>query len=97
MFGVDPGEAADWVGLQDEPEQFEVWPENAQTFKIFMSMATQWRWIPGMQPQRDGLDFTTFELEMSAAGVKKKQVTDVFQGIKAMERAALNAWRAAQK
>ncbi|WP_307720715.1 DUF1799 domain-containing protein [Duganella sp. BJB476] len=97
MFGVDPDIAAEWVGQDDEPEQFEVWPENARTFSIFMSMSTQWRWIPGMEPQRDGLDFTTFQLELATAGVKKKQVTEVFQGVKVMERAALNTWRAAQK
>jgi hypothetical protein len=62
-----------------------------------MSMATQWRWIPGMMPQRDGLDFTTFQMELVAAGVKKKQTTEIFQGIKVMERAALNTWRTAQK
>lgn len=62
-----------------------------------MSMATQWRWIPGMEPQRDGLDFTTFDMELAAAGVKKKRAVTVFQDIKAMERAALNAWREARK
>jgi hypothetical protein len=97
LFGVAPDEAADWIGEEDEPECFGIWPENAAAFRVFMSMSTQWRWTGGMEPQREGLDYTTFDFEIESAGVKKKRRVDVFRGVKVMERAALVAWQKAEK
>lgn len=50
-----------------------------------------------MAPQRDGLDFTTFDLELKAAAVKKKREIEVFRDIKVMERSALATWCKLQK
>ncbi|MES2126647.1 MAG: DUF1799 domain-containing protein [Pseudomonadota bacterium] len=93
LFGVAGDAVAEWCGSANEPALFEVWPENEKALDVFLSMSTQWRWSGGMQSQRVGLDFTTFELELKSAGIKSKQAHTIFGDIKRMERAALKVWR----
>lgn len=55
-------------------------------------MARQWRWSGGMESQRVGLDHGVLPLHFEMASIRKKQRKAVFDGLQAMECAALGAW-----
>lgn len=93
LFGVEADQASEWVGVQNDSECFEVYPENWEAFQVFMSASTQWRWTGGMQSMRDGLDYQALDLPFMAVGVKKKRRIAVFKSLQVMERAALEVWR----
>ena len=41
---------------QNEPDQFEVWPENWPALELFMCCQTQWHWRP--DGRRGGLIYS---------------------------------------
>lgn len=91
-FGVNELDAAEWVDIEDEPEQFEVYKENWRALQVFLSMSTQWRWTGGMASMRAGLDYGVIHHSYEAFGVKRKEQPAMFFAIRSMERAALAAW-----
>lgn len=93
LFNVDPAEAEAWAGVEQEPEEFEIYPDNAQSYRVFMGMSTQWRWTGGMVPQRIGLDYNALTMPFEAAGVRKKDRCKVFADLQLMEHAAIDEWR----
>lgn len=68
--------------------EFEIYPDNARTVALFIDMLTQWR--VGVNGAT-GLDYNVIPMLFKLRRVKKKHRNDVFDGLKVMERAALEA------
>lgn len=68
---------------------FALWDVNAPVFRLFDALGTQWR-CAGMGGARAGLDYTA--IEPTARLVKVDLVDGVFDGLRAMEHAALDVW-----
>lgn len=52
-------------------------------------MCTQWRWTGGMEPRRAGLDLVALPVVYEGRQIRRKHRPEVYQGLKAMEAAAL--------
>lgn len=92
MFGVAPHQVDEWIGEEDEPDEFRIYPENGPTFKVFLSMSTQWLYTGGMESHRCGLNHAVFQLHADAQGVPRMRRAAVLAGLIAMEHAALDVW-----
>ncbi len=64
----------------------EVWIENLPTVNVFIAMSTQWR--IGMSGPT-GLDYSALPAVLRLTGIARNQWTDVFDGLREMEEAAL--------
>jgi hypothetical protein len=87
--GPSAAEAAAW-GLTVEEASgapVEVWPDNAETIGVFISMGTQWRM--GMSGTT-GLDYNALPAVMRLCGVPSGNRSEVFEGVRMMEDAALS-------
>jgi hypothetical protein len=80
--------------VDEGPKHFEVWPENWLIVEVFQAMDTQWRWTGGMQSYQAGLDFNALPATYEGLQVPRKRRAEVFQGLKVMERAALQVMHA---
>ena len=89
LWGLASDEVEAWIGVEKGPMQFEVWPENWLIVEVFQAMDTQWRWTGGMQSVQAGLDFGMLPVVYEGLQVPRKRRAEVFQGLKVMERAAL--------
>lgn len=89
-MGIASEETAKWAGDEDESPDFEVWPENWLTLRVFLAMATQWTWTGGMESRRAGLNYASLPVVCDALGVGPEGRTDVFEGLRTMEVAALD-------
>jgi hypothetical protein len=89
-FGIDAQAAAAWLGTDDEPEYFEVLPENWLTLRVFLAMVTQWIWTGGMESRRAGLNYLALPIVYDALGVSTEDRPDVFEGLRVMEIEALD-------
>ena len=76
---------------EDFEVEVEVWPDNWDAFEVFAAMQTQWR--TGMSGAT-GLDYSALEPVMRLQGIKKRDQTEVFSGVRVMEIAALEVMRA---
>lgn len=65
------------------------YPDNEQSVEVFRAMSTQWR---ESMAGRSGLDYTPLPCVMGLLGVKRKRRRDVFEDVRTMERAVLEAW-----
>jgi hypothetical protein len=70
-------------------EDFHLWPDNVATFKLWLSVQTQW--VIGMNG-RTGLEYAGVEACMRLHQVRKKEQREMFIGLQAMEHAALDEW-----
>lgn len=78
-----------WDG--DEPDvNCYVWPENWPAVRVFEAMATQWS--EGFRG-KTGLRYESLKEVRIGLGIKKKAWREVFEGIRVMEAAALEAMR----
>jgi hypothetical protein len=57
-----------------------------------MAMTTQWRWTGGMEPRRDGMDYSSLGRVYEGLEVRKKDRPGIFRGLQVMERAALDVF-----
>jgi len=78
-----------------EEEDFGVFPENWEALLLFFDASSQWRYRlvatnTGFINVRTGLDYTALESLMRMRRVKDK--ADVFDRIRTLESAALEAW-----
>lgn len=78
MFGLTVEEASD--------PPAEVWPDMVSTVNVFVAMGTQWR-VGFSGPI--GLDYSALPAVLRMVDVPRKEWTDVFDGLRAMESAAL--------
>jgi hypothetical protein len=62
---------------------------------VFQAIDSQWRWTGGMQSYQAGLDFNVLPTVYEGLQVPRKRRPEVFQGLKVMERAALQVMHAA--
>lgn len=83
--GRDPG---------DEGGSFELWPENVQSLRLWLEVATQWRVGMGGAV---GLDYAGVEAVMRINGLRGQERRERFGDLRVMEAAALRAWAAARE
>ena len=93
--GSDLSEAADRMGLPAELLQesegykaVEIYPDNSATVSVFCDMATQWRVGPA---GLTGMDYKALPVVLNMRGIKRDGREDLFDGLRVMERAVLNA------
>ncbi|MFY3534652.1 DUF1799 domain-containing protein [Achromobacter denitrificans] len=69
------------------PEPIEIWPENLTAFKLFDSLASQWR--VGMAG-RTGLDYGAMFHKMDRMGLSPEQYEELEDQMRVLEYAALD-------
>ncbi|MBH3360442.1 DUF1799 domain-containing protein [Pseudomonas putida] len=73
--------------LADIPEEeVEVWPDAWPAFRVFEALGTQWRVASG-GPY--GLDYNAIPAAASMLGIRRRELTEVFQDLRIMEHEAL--------
>jgi hypothetical protein len=65
-----------------------VWPDNVVSVNTFTTLASQWSRV-GMSGQPCGLIYASIEPVLRLTRIPKKQWTEVFEDLTAMEEAAL--------
>ncbi|GAB3763466.1 hypothetical protein GCM10028796_17000 [Ramlibacter monticola] len=70
--------------------EFEVWPENWQSFELFASLSTQWR--VGMNGPT-GLDYSVLHRELDDLGLSGDERQQTKADIRVMEQEALTVMR----
>lgn len=84
--------APDLIIDRAEPKDFEVWPENLETVRMFLRLATQWRAVSGMGGGGlIGLDYNAVRWLFELYHVEDQQ--QLLEDLQVMEIAALNAMR----
>ena len=71
-------------------DDVEVWPEHYQSFGVFSAMGTQWR--TGMAGMT-GLDYSALPVIEERLEIPKEDSPRIFEEIRIMESAALEAAR----
>lgn len=97
--GVPPEQLADFGLVASGPVRregrcvFWLWPENELVFSAWLDLSTQWR-SAGMDGVRCGLDYTAaLALVQRKPGLGGKRARwRCFEGLRAMEAAALQEW-----
>lgn len=84
-FGL---ELPDELVESSEPEHFEVFEENWEVLKFFLLVSTQWRIGMGGPT---GLDHGVTLGLFSLYGVEEPKRVELFEGVRIMEDAALDA------
>jgi len=75
---------------QHAPEQFELWPEHVDVWRLFVSVQHQWRVRPfGGKPL--GLDYPSVQVVL-ALMFPRKHRHEIFQQLQIIEAGALEAW-----
>ena len=67
-------------------EAVGVWPDNVSTLNVFVAMSTQWR---VGNNGATGLDYAALPVVEDRVGIKPDDRRAVFDGLRAMEEAAL--------
>lgn len=80
---------------QPEDQVVWLWPCNEQAWLHWCEVQTQWRGI-GMGGAT-GLDYASVTAYLREAVPKRKPRADIFEGIRAAERATLAVWAAARE
>lgn len=71
-----------------ENETHEIWPENWQSWVLFMKLGTQWNFGPG---GRTGLHYEAAYPLLDRMGLSPQEWDEMFEDLRAMERAGLAA------
>ncbi|MDQ2821933.1 MAG: DUF1799 domain-containing protein [Pseudomonadota bacterium] len=75
-------------------DEFYLWPENVATFNLWGEIQTQWRISDG---QRTGLIYEGVMICLNLCpAIRKRERTEVFRLLQAMECASLNEWLSKQ-
>lgn len=70
---------------------YDVWPENIAIVNLFVSLATQWRLVAGMESVcYQGLDYCAVHSTLEMTGADRCAWPDLFAGLRVMEAAALD-------
>jgi hypothetical protein len=94
-FGARPEDVAR-AREQQADTDFEVYPENWLAVQVFLALSTQWRavGISTMTKARivhTGLDYAVIEPVFRMMDIKPKRRAAIFQKLRVMEEAALDA------
>lgn len=76
--------------IQIDPDEFWLWPENDEPFRLWLSLQTQW-YVAGMGGPI-GLNYPGVETCMRLRGMKRRKRIRAFEQIQAMENATLEEW-----
>ncbi|HJW23757.1 MAG TPA: DUF1799 domain-containing protein [Rhodocyclaceae bacterium] len=83
-FGLaEEAEAARRTGTSDGP--FLVYRHNWPTFDLWRTVWNQWRWIPGMAPVRDGIDWCQVQAVMNMNSIAGPEQGRILKGLRAMQ------------
>ena len=74
---------------EDEDEFFSVWPENAQTVRVFIMLRRCWR-QDGLSGQTLGIERPAIESTLRLLRIKRKHHLELFEQLMIMEDAALS-------
>lgn len=104
-LGIEPEELAKLQALYGDErneaagEYFGVFPENWDAVCVFCALETQWRELltPPGRRVLTGLDYTAIAPVAKGLGVKRKRRPALFQDLRTMERAALQALEEARR
>lgn len=77
-----------YEGPDAETTAFGVWPENWQAVEVFCAMGTQWN--KGVNGAGTGLRYEALPVVEQRLGIARAQRAAVFQGVRIMERIALD-------
>lgn len=69
-----------------EPEEHELWPENASATRLFEALMSQWRVGPAGPT---GLDYAAIPATARLVGLAGRQLRNAFNGLRVMEAEAL--------
>ncbi|TCK96252.1 DUF1799 domain-containing protein [Paraburkholderia sp. BL9I2N2] len=94
-FGARP-EDVERAREQQAENDFEVYPENWRAVQVFLALSTQWRTVAISTMTRarlihTGLDYAAIEPVFRMMGIKPKRCAAIFQKLRVMEEAALDA------
>lgn len=70
-------------------EEFYLWPENCEIWRLWLSVQTQWFTDNGI---RTRLDYQGVQVCIESRSIKKKDRAHYFEALQAMEFAALDEW-----
>lgn len=95
--GIDEDSAVLGVRLRLRPERpqlevFELWSDHEEAFRLFCRVQTQWR-ATGLQRSL-GLDYAGVEAVMRMTRVPPGRRLALFDQLRVMEAAAVQAWAA---
>lgn len=68
-----------------------VWPDMADSWRLFMAMATQWK-TAGMAGLRTGLEYTALPGVAASLGIPFPLEPQTFADLRLLEAEALNIW-----
>lgn len=72
------------------PEAIGVWPENWETWTVFLGLSNPWRYLSGMGGAVIvGLDATEVLSSLELQGIKKKRRPKIFEGLKVIADTAI--------
>lgn len=92
----DEIEAAYGADAPDSEDDFEIWEENWQSWKVFSALTTQWIVRDGLfGGTYQGIRYSSIQPVMWAYGVKDRRA--VFDDVREMERAALGVLNGAEQ
>lgn len=74
---------------------FYLWPCNVRAFNVWQAIQTQWR----ISTQgREGLDWASVDVYLrTLPALRPRARAELWEGLRAMEVSALNAWAEKQK
>lgn len=72
----------------------ELWPDNVRAVNVFVAMSTQWQVGPGGPI---GLNYAALPAVLRLVGVPRSEQSDVFDGLRVLEDAALEKMREESK
>jgi hypothetical protein len=77
---------------EDFGDEFEIWPENHNTFRIFQRFQNQWQWVAGMGGAvRVGLNIGVLPVFADRLALADDEYNDLLDDLQAMESAAIAA------
>lgn len=66
-----------------------MWAENWPALNVFLTLSTQWRLAPS--GHLVGLDYTAIPPALGMLGVARREWPELFEDLRVMERAAIEA------
>lgn len=90
-MGIDPDRMVPGDLQRQHPEDYQLWPEHAMAWSVYLGCSTQWRRTatPWGQWHWDGLDYAGVEIVMRRYAVPAAQRGEVFAQLQVLEAQAL--------
>ena len=86
VLGLDINQLIDQAEQHTEPRDFELWPEHADAWNVYLGCATQWRCAMGVGGVLWlGLDYQGVDMVMRRYRISRKRLDQVFAEVQVME------------